>query len=104
MDKWLRWIYLNEIYQQNFLDGKLFFNTSDYFAKCEEDGRGDCNEGSTFILDPNNQGLVSANLEVIDGKCMIVVRDYSENPDAYKPSTIFDYSEAKNRNRKIIFE
>lgn len=89
-------------FQQCFLDGKLFFNTSDFFAKCEDRGRGDGDEGKTFVMNPNNQGYVSANLEQVGGTYMIVVRDYSNNPQDYKPGTIFDYSEAKNRNRKVI--
>ncbi len=89
-------------FQQCFLDGKLFFNTSDFFAECADSGRGDENEGKTFIINPNNQGYVSANIEQVDGTYMVVVRDYSNNLKDYVPGTIFDYSEAKNRNRKII--
>lgn len=61
-------------YQQEFLDGKLFFNTADWFANCEDVGRGDSNEGNTFIINHSNPGLVSANLEMINGQAMIVYR------------------------------
>lgn len=89
-------------YQQEFLDGKLFFNTADWFANCEDVGRGDSNEGNTFIINHSNPGLVSANLEMINGQAMIVVRDYTNNPEEYKKGTAWSYSAASNRFRKII--
>ncbi len=89
-------------YQQDFLNGKLFFNTSDYFAECEDDGRGDEDEGKTFIINHKEPAYISANFELIDGVYKLVVRDYSNNTDEYEPSAVLDYSEAKNRNRKII--
>ena len=60
-------------FQQDFLDGKLFFNTADFFAQCD-----------------------------VDGKMMIVVRDYTNNPENYKPGTIENFSRGENRCRKII--
>lgn len=89
-------------YQQDFLNGHLFFNTSDFFAKCDDQGRGDCNEGSTFVIDYENPNFVSANLEKVGDSWAIVVRDFSENPDEYTVGSIWDYSSAKNRRRKII--
>lgn len=91
-----------EIYQQEFLDGKLFFNTVDFFAGCDQNGRGDLNEGNTFIIDYDKPNLISANFEKIDGEYLLVVRDYSDNPEAFKRGTIWKYSSAVNRNRKII--
>ena len=47
-------------YQQDFLDGKLFFNELDWFAQCENPGQGDYNEGSSLvenIRNPNYQSL-----------------------------------------------
>ena len=35
-------------FQQDFLNGKLFFNTADWFANCEDEGRGDSDEGNSF--------------------------------------------------------
>lgn len=89
-------------YQKDFLDGKLFFNTSDFFAKCDDEGRGDPDEGSTFIVDYENPNLIAANMEKIGDKYAIVVRDYTNNPQAYKQGTVWDYSKAINRNRKIL--
>ena len=91
-----------EEYQRDFLDGKLFFNTADFFAECDDRGRGDKDEGSTFLVNYSNPGLTSANFEKINGQYMLVVRDYSNNPDEYKPGTVWSYSSAENRNRKII--
>lgn len=91
-----------EEYQQEFLDGKLFFNTADYFAKCDQNGRGDHNEGNTFVIDYENPNYVAANLEKVGDTYAIVVRDYSNNPTEFKRGTIWDYSAAINRNRKII--
>ena len=57
-------------FQQDFLDGKLFFNTADFFAQCDNLGRGDENEGNTFLIEHNNPDFMSANLESVDGKIM----------------------------------
>ena len=73
-----------EQYRQDFLDGKLFFNTSDFFARCDDTGRGDRDEGMTFIIDPEKPAYISANLEKVGDKYAIVVRDYSDNPEEYK--------------------
>lgn len=89
-------------FQQEFLDGKLYFNTSDFFAKCDENGRGDYHEGSTFIVDYEKPNLMSVNLEKIGNDYAIVARDYSQNPEKYKKGTIWAYSAAENRRRKII--
>lgn len=89
-------------FQQDFLDGKLFFNTADFFAQCDNVGRGDVNEGNTFLIEPKKLDLIAANLESVDGKMMIVVRDYTNNPEDYKPGTVESLSEAENRYRKII--
>ena len=89
-------------FQQDFLDGKLFFNTADFFAQCDNLGRGDENEGNTFLIEHNNPDFMSANLESVDGKMMIVVRDYTNNPENYKPGTIENFSRGENRCRKII--
>lgn len=89
-------------FQNDFLDGKLFFNTSDYFSSCENKGQGDRNEGSTFVVNYNDPGLQSVTTEMIDGKLCLVINDYSNNPQDYRPSTVWDYSKAENRNRKII--
>lgn len=89
-------------FQQDFLNGKLFFNTADWFANCEDEGRGDSDEGNTFLINYNNPGLVSAKMEMIDGQAMIVVRDYSNNPENFEEGTVWSYSSADNRFRKII--
>lgn len=89
-------------FQQDFLDGKLFFNTSDFFAKCDNEGQGDPDEGNTFVISPTNTNLVAANLEEVNGKLAIVVRDYSNNPESYKPGTVWNMSASENRYRKLI--
>lgn len=91
-----------EQYRQDFLDGKLFFNTSDFFARCDDTGRGDGDEGMTFIIDPKKPAYISANLEKVGDTYAIVVRDYSDNPEEYKRGTIWDYSSAINRDRKVL--
>ncbi len=91
-----------EEYQQDFLNGKLFFNTADFFAKCDQNGRGDRNEGNTFVIDYDNPKYIAANLEKVGNRYAIVVRDYSNNPAEFKRGTIWDYSAAINRNRKIM--
>lgn len=89
-------------FQQDFLDGNLFFNTSDFFAKCDNDGQGDPDEGNTFVVSMSDTNLTAANLEYVDGKLAIVVRDYSNNPNAYKEGTVWSMSSSENRNRKLI--
>ena len=91
-----------EQYRQDFLDGKLFFNTSDFFARCDDAGRGDGDEGKTFIIDPEKPAYMSANLEKVGDTFAIVVRAYSGNPEEYKRGTIWDYSSAINRDRKVL--
>lgn len=89
-------------YMQDFIAGKLFFNTVEYFAKCEEEGRGDSSEGLAFQTSPMSNNYISANLEEIEGKLFIVCRDYSSNPEAYKPSTVLSLRPAENMERKLI--
>lgn len=89
-------------YQEDFLDGKLFFNTSDFFASCDDMGRGDVDEGNTFIIDCDNPSLISANLEKVGNTYALVIRDYKDNPAAYKQGTVWNYSAAINRRRKIF--
>lgn len=91
-----------EEYRQDFLNGELFFNTSDYFSVCDDAGRGDPNEGRTFIVNPEKTNYISANLEVIGDKPYIVIRDYSDNPEEYKAGGIYSYSSSVNRNRKVM--
>lgn len=91
-----------EQYRQDFLDGKLFFNTSDFFARCDDVGRGDGDEGMTFIINPEKPAYIAANLEKVGDTFAIVVRDYSDNPEEYKRGTIWDYSSAINRDRKVL--
>ena len=88
--------------QQDILNGKLYFNEIDWFAKCENPGQGDLTEGTSLVenySDPNYQSL---NIELFDGKAFLVQRDYSQNPEEYKPSTVHYYSAAENRKVKII--
>ena len=89
-------------YQQNFLDGKLFCNELDWFAKCENLGQGDPNEGSSLVENIRNPNYQSLNLKLINGDVFIVQSDYSKNPESYKRSTIYNYSSAENRKVKII--
>lgn len=89
-------------FQQCLLDGKMYFNTADWFANCEDRGRGDENEGNTFVVNHNKPGLMSVNFEMINGQAMLVPRDYTNNPSEYKKGTVWSYSSALNRFRKII--
>lgn len=91
-----------EEYQQDFLQGKLFFNTVDYFAWCDQNGRCDRDEGMTFIIDNDNPNYVAANLEKVGNSYAIVVRDYSDHPENYQRGTVVNYSTSINRNRKLI--
>lgn len=94
-------------YQQDFLDGKLFFNTLDFFAMCDDCGRGDDFEGNTFIIDCEKPNLISANLEKVGGEYAIVVKDFSNNPHEYKKGTVWAYSDAiavfAIQNRKTFY-
>lgn len=92
----------SEKYRQDFLNGKIFFNTLDFFAKCDDVGRGDIDEGKTFIINYEKPDYMSANLEKVGNTYALVVRDYSDHPEAYKRGTIWNYSSAVNRNRKIL--
>lgn len=89
-----------EKYRDDFLAGKIFFNTSDFFSQCDDAGRGDQDEGNNFIVSPEHHNNIAVNLEVIDGKTMLVSRDYSQYPEKFVPGTVFSYSNAINRNRK----
>lgn len=89
-------------FQRDFLNGKIFFNTADFFSRCDDKGRGDADEGNTFIIDYENPGLKAANLEKVGDSYAVVVRDYSANPEEYRKGTIWEYSAAINRNRKIL--
>jgi hypothetical protein len=46
--------------------------------------------------------LTAVNFEMVNGRAMIVQRDYSKNPEKYKKGTVWSYSAAKNRCRKIV--
>ena len=89
-------------YQEDFLNGKLFFNTADFFAECDDQGRGDSDEGNTFIVDYENPSLIAVNLERVRDTYALVVRNYSNNPEAYQRGTVWEYSAAINRRRKIL--
>lgn len=89
-------------YQQSFLDGKLFFNTSDFFARCDDVGRGDANEGNYLVVKETEGSKTSLRYEVINGKLFLIEEDFTNNPLDYKKSNVFSYSPAKNRNRKVI--
>ena len=91
-----------EEHRDAFLKGKLYCNTSDFFARCEHEGQGDWNEGNNLIVNPNEHNLQSLNLEIVDNVPMMVLRDYTNDPENYKPSTVFTYSTADNRNRKLL--
>ena len=92
----------SEKYRQEFLDGILYFNPSDYFARCDDKGRGDSDEGMSFIINPERPESIAANLEKVEDTYMIVVRDYSNNPTEYVKGTIWNYSSAQNRKRKLL--
>lgn len=89
-------------HQQGFLDGKLYFNTSDYFMLCNEKGRGDSTEGAAWTINPSKTGYLSANLRSFQDIAYIEVLDYSTQPEKYQPRYIFSYSPAINRYRKLI--
>lgn len=89
-------------FQQDFLDGKLFFNELSYFANCEKIGQGDPKEGYSLIENISNPSFQSMNIEVINGQPLLIIRDYSKIPEKYTPSTVYNYSAAENRKVKII--
>lgn len=88
--------------QQDILNGKLYFNEIDWFAKCENPGQGDLTEGKSLVENYSNPNYQSLNIELFDGKAFLVQRDYSQNPEEYKPSTVHYYSAVENRKVKII--
>lgn len=90
-----------EEYRNEFLNGVIYFNTVDNFARNSEKGRGDNTEGKTFVINIENPDMMSANLEQHNGEWFVIVRDYKNNPEQYKKGTVWDYSAAINRFRKI---
>lgn len=88
-------------YLDQFLKGNIFFNKSDYFVTCDSKGRGDPSEGNDLIMSATNPDNISFNMEIINGTSLLVARDYSKNPENYRPSTVLSLSRAKNRNRKL---
>lgn len=89
-------------YAEEFLNGILYFNTADYFARCDNAGQQDILEGSTFFLNPVEHEYKSANVKIIEGKPCIVVEDFSEHPEKYEKSTVLHFSKSENRKLKII--
>lgn len=89
-------------YQQDFLDGKFYFNTSDFFAQSDKEGIGDHTEGQTLLVRPSPNHLVTGELEWIDGKVHIVYKDYTNEPEKYPGLMVADYSTSENRNRKVL--
>lgn len=89
-------------YQQEFLDGLLYFNTSDYFSKCEKEGQGDETENLAWKINPERHGFYSARPIRCNNQMMIAIIDYSEHPEGFKPGTVFSYSPAEYRFRKLI--
>lgn len=55
-------------YQQRFLDGKLFFNTSDFFARCDDAGRSDHHEGNAIVVNESEKSTSSLRYEIINGQ------------------------------------
>ena len=88
-------------YLDQFIEGKIFFNKSDYFVTCDSEGRGDSTEGMDLIMSPANPDKVSFNMEIINGTPLLVARDFLNDPANYKPSTVLSLSRAKNRSRKL---
>ncbi len=91
-----------EDYLKDFLNGKIYFNTPDYFTKIENVGQADDDEGKEIIISQECSNNIAMNFENHNGKTYAVVRDYSSCPEEYKPGTIISYSPAKNRYRKIV--
>lgn len=91
-----------EEYLEDFLNGKIFFNTSDYFWTIENEGQADPDESNEIIMSTDQHDFKSMNMEVINGRYCAVIRDYSKNPEKYVPSTMLTYSPARNRFRKIV--
>lgn len=89
-------------HQKDFLDGKIFFNTSDFFARCESSGVGDHNEGAEVIAQPTNEKLVTGEIKMIGGKAFIAFVDYSNEPEKYPGLQVYSYSPGINRRRKIL--
>ena len=89
-------------HQQMFMDGKIFFNTSDYFMNSEVEDQGDSLQGIHRIVRPTEAQLVSANIEIYDGKGWMVARDYTAEPQNFPGPQIISYSPAENRRRKLV--
>ena len=89
-------------YQQEFLDGKLFFNTSDYFSKTDKKGQGDETENLAWQINNASHEYYAANLVMKNGIPIIEIKNYSVEPKDYRESTISSYSPAEYRKRKLI--
>lgn len=66
-------------YQQQFLDGKLFFNTSDFFARCDDAGRSDHHEGNAIVVNESEKSTSSLRYEIINGQVCLIEEDYTNN-------------------------
>ncbi|SCP99127.1 hypothetical protein [Anaerobium acetethylicum] len=89
-------------FQTDFLDGKLFFNKSDFFMMGNTVGVSDFTEGQSIIAQPTEEKLVTGKIEVCNSEAFMVFRDYTNMPDKYPGLLVADYSFSENRNRKII--
>jgi len=89
-------------YQKDFLNGKLYFSASDFFALGDTIGVSDHTESQSMLVRPNVEHLVSGQIEIIDGIGSVVLRDYTDIPDQYPGLRVIDYSFAENRKRKVI--
>ena len=89
-------------YQQRFLDGKLFFNTSDFFARCDDAGRSDHHEGNAIVVNESEKSTSSLRYEIINGQVCLIEEDYTNNMSEYRKSNVFSYSPAENRRRKVM--
>lgn len=64
-------------YQQRFLDGKLFFNTSDFFARCDDAGRSDHHEGNAIVVNESEKSTSSLRYEIINGQVCLIEEEYA---------------------------
>lgn len=82
-------------FQEDFLDGLLYFNTAEFFSTCDESGVGDTAEGTTISLNPGEDHSVTSNIVQANGHAHFIMTDRASGP-------ILRYSSVVDLRRKII--
>jgi hypothetical protein len=89
-------------YQQQFLNGEVFFNTVDSYACSKQAGISDITESQDVIFMPDKEKSLGSEIAIIDGQPCWLIKDYSKSPNDYQSIGSAMLSCASNRQRKAI--